>query len=232
MRRNSPAQKPKGKEQTGLEQERAAQPLHVLWQHTSATWLPSGALLMPETASSEVWSCRHLWAPPSTPKPCRAFGQGAGSSVLTMMDLLSGHTADWKMLRVIGFSQCLFGEGEGGRNTRLKHPPSSSGPVLSCCKVGCWSSERNPTDILKQIGLVGVATKMSELPNPPQREKQRASSLLVPHFPHRNARRLGLPSRWLPNCSQITTLYLLLGQHSLCPKESDVHQKCGHVATG
>lgn len=130
---------------------------------------------------------------------------------------------------MIGFSQCLFGEGEGGRNTHLKHPPSSSGPVLSCSKVGCWGSEMNPTDILKQIGLVGMASKMNELPNP--REKQRATSLLVPHFPYRNVRRIGLPSCWLPNCSQIMPLYLLLGQHSLCPKESDVHQKYGHVAT-
>lgn len=37
----------------------------------------------------------------------------------------------------------------------------------------------NPTDILKQIGLVGVASEMNS-PNSPRKEKQKAASVQVP----------------------------------------------------
>lgn len=146
--------------------------------------LPSCTHLTLGPGSSEVWGCRHLLgAPRSTPEPCRAFRQGAGSSLLTILDLLPGHTDDGKRLHMMGFSQCLSGEREGGRNTDLRHLPASSGTVPTCCKVAWWSSEMIPTDILKQIGLVGVASKMNNPFNPPRKEKERATHLQVPPFP-------------------------------------------------
>lgn len=84
------------------------------------------------------------------------------------------------------FSQRLSGKQKGGRNTGLRHLPASSGTVPSCCKVGCWSSEMNPTDILKQIGLVGVASEINNSLNPPRKEKETATSVHVPPFPCRN----------------------------------------------
>lgn len=79
-----------------------------------------------------------------------------------------------------GFSQSLSGERKGGRNTGLRHLPASSETVSSCCKVGCWSSEMNPTDVLKQIGLVGVASERNNLLDPPRKEKERAASYMSP----------------------------------------------------
>lgn len=175
---------------------------------------------MPGPGSSELCGCNHLLsAPRSAPEPCWAFGQGAGSSLLTILDLLSGHIDDRKRLQMIGFSQCLSGEREGGRNTGLRHLPASSGTVPSCCKVGWWSSEMNPTDSLKQIGLVGAASKMNNSTNLPRKEKQRATFLQVPPSLTGISTCLkeGLPLGWLPNCSKITPLYLLVGQCSPYP---------------
>lgn len=108
-----------------------------------------------------------------------AFRQSAGSSSLPMLDLLPGPVGDKNRLHTAGFPQSLTGEQKGGRNAGLRHLPASSGAVPSCCKVGCWSSEMNPTDILKQIGLVGAASERNNLLNPPWNEKERATSLHI-----------------------------------------------------
>lgn len=68
---------------------------------------------------------------------------------------------------MIGFSQCLSGKTKGGRNTGVRHLHASSGAAPCCCEVGWWSSEMNPTDILKQKSLVEVDSKMNKLPNAP-----------------------------------------------------------------
>lgn len=155
-----------------------------------------------------MWACKHLLrAPPSTSEPCWTFGQGAGNSSLTILDLLLGHIDDGKS---------LSGDREGGRNTGLRHLPASSGTVASCCKVGWWSSEMTPTDILKQMGLVAVASKMNNSSNPLRKEKQRVTSLQVPPplTGISTCLKDGRPSEWLPKCSKITPSYLLFGQHS------------------
>jgi len=136
---------PRRKVQPALKQDWATGLFHVLWQRTSAFRLPPHTHLVLGPGSSGVRGCRHLLgAPWSTPEPCWAFGQGAGSSLLTTLDFLSGHTDDRKRLHRTGFSQCLSGEREGGRNTGFRHLPASPGTVPSCCKDGWWSSELSP----------------------------------------------------------------------------------------
>lgn len=100
-----------------------------------------------------------------------------------MLDLLSGPMDDKTRPCTTGFSQSLSGEQQGGRNTGLRHLPANSGAVPSCCKVGCWSSEMIPTDILEQIGLVGVASEMNNLLSPPWKEKERATALDILPIP-------------------------------------------------
>lgn len=121
--------------------------------------------------------------------------------MLTILDLLSGPIDDKNRLHVTGFSQSLSGERKGGRNTGLRHLPASSETVPSCCKVGCWSSEMNPTDILKQIGLVGVASERNNLLVLPWKEKERATSYMSPPSLTGTITCLkdGLPSGGLPN---------------------------------
>lgn len=112
--------------------------------------------------------------------PCQSF-VGLLDKVI-ILDLLSGHTDNGKRLHMTGFSQCLSGERGGERNTGLSHLPAPSGTVPSLGKAGWWLSEMNPTDILKQTGLVGVASKMNSSPNPPWKEKETAISLQGPPF--------------------------------------------------
>lgn len=112
--------------------------------------------------------------------PCQSLVRLLDKVII--LDLLSGHADNEQRLHMTGFSQCLSWEREGGRNTGLSHLPASSGTVPSLCKAGWWRSKMNPTDILKQIGLVGVASKMNNSPNPPWKEKERAVSLQVPPF--------------------------------------------------
>lgn len=147
-------------------------------------WLPWCTHLTPGPGCSKVWGCRHLLgAPRSTPKPRWAFEESAGGSLLNHIGFAVRSYWRWEKTAqdrwVTGFSQCLSGEREGGRNTGLKHLPASSGMVPTCCKAGWWNSEMNPTDILKQIGLVGVASEMNS-PNSSRKEKQKAASVQVP----------------------------------------------------
>lgn len=181
---SSPAEKrsdspcPTGKVQTGLKRDWAAELLHVPWPRTS------GCLGAPTSRQVQVWGRWHLpGASRSTPEPRWAFEEGAGGSLFNHIGFaVRSHWRREKTAHdrwVTGFSRCLSGEREGGRNAGLKHLPASSGMVPTCCKAGWRSSEMNPTDILKQTGLVGVASEMNS-PNSPRKEKQKAASVQVP----------------------------------------------------
>lgn len=171
----------RGKLQTGLKQDRAVELSHFLRQLVSP--VPAGGLWVPTSCWEE--DLRPAWSLSTCSRVFSwAFRQSAGSSLLTMLDFLRSHGWQNQVAHSRLFSEPFWGAAR--RNTGLRHLPASAGTVPSCCKVGCWSSEMNPTDILKQIGLVGVASEMNDLLNPPWKEKEGATSLQVPPFPDRN----------------------------------------------
>lgn len=169
--------------QAGLSSRTSARPLAAYLCLLVAFVYP------PHTRSRQLWGVG-LQAPPRSPSIRSRALSGFWTRCREQLAYHIGFAvrSHWwceKTARDRVFSVPVWGKGRRKKHW-FKALPAFSGTVPSCCKVGWWSSEMNPTDILKQIGLVGVASKMNNSPNPPWKEKQRATSLQGPSFAYRN----------------------------------------------